>query len=70
MQMEEVLGEQLRKTIKHGMTDAGVRSIRELAKKSGIEYRTLLRRMEAPHAFTVLELYLIGQVIELEEWPV
>lgn len=62
---QEILDKKYEKIIRAGMVDAGIKNLKQLAEASGVEYRTLLRRMLTPHEFTVGELYLISRVIPL-----
>ena len=55
----------IEKIIRAGMVDAGIKNLAQLARESGIDYRTLMRRMKAAHEFTCGEMYLISRVIPL-----
>ena len=66
---QEMQDKRIEKAIRAGMVDAGIRTVKELAQASGIQYRTLARRMKNANEFTVGELYLISRVIKLEALP-
>lgn len=66
---QEMQDKRIEKMIRAGMIDAGIKDLKQLAQASGLQYRTLTRRMKAAHEFTCGELYLISRVIKLQEVP-
>lgn len=60
-------GNRVVRLIRKGMADAEVKNLTELADASGMNYKTLCRRMKDGCQFTVGELYLLSRVIPLKE---
>lgn len=67
MARKESAGKRIVNIIRKGMADAEVKNLLELSKASGMNYRTLCRRMGNGEAFTVGELYLLSRVIKIKE---
>ena len=59
--------EQKRNLIMSAANRVGIRSITELANRTGIPRSTLHRRMENPCTLTITELMLINRKVRLSE---
>ena len=64
---KESEGKRIVRIIRNGMAEAEVKNLLELSKASGLDYRTLCRRMKEGEKFTVGELYLLSRVIKIRE---
>ncbi len=54
------------KMVLHGMAEAGIKNITQLAAECGIERRTLSRRMTDGNQFTAGELFKLRKVIPIQ----
>ena len=49
------------------MLDADIDSFTDLAKKTGIDYQRLNRRIADPHSFTIFELMALNNILHFSD---
>ena len=57
----------IKKILKLYMIEADIDSFTQLAKKTGIDYQRLNRRISDPHSFTVFELISLDDVLHFSD---